>query len=177
MLKTLVTIYLERTVFNLGSISTTNVVMATTRNLGVSTLWKWMVPNYKKFSCWTAPWQTCLLVTFSCCNIHILQILQLMLRLIANRWKLDWQLRILHSSLSLMPYRLYNRSSFIGTTACTTCPIIGWFKKTKSVWSRIVLSRWSTNLLSVPIVILGGLTSDHSEKRANTPILFDLNMM
>ena len=151
--------------------------MATTRQLGTSTLWKWMAPNYTKFSCWTAPWQTCLLVTFSCCNIHILQILQLMLRLIANRWKLDWQLRILHSSLSLMPYRLYNRSSFIGTTACTTCPIIGWFNYPKSVWACIILPHWSSNRLYVLLVILGRLTSNHGKKRANISTLYNPQIM
>ena len=151
--------------------------MATTRQPSTSTLWKGMVINYTKFSCRTAHWQMSL--TVICCfwNIQILQIFQLMMKLVAKIWKLDWKMRILKPSLALMTYFTYSRSSFIDTTACTTCPIIGWFSYPESVWSCIVLPSWSKNRLSVPLFILGGLTSDHVKQRANIPILLDIKMI
>ena len=156
---------------------TKNLTMATTRQIGTSTLWKWMAPNYTKFSFRKAPWQNSLLVICSFWNSHILQIFQLMLKLIAKRWNLDWQLRILQPLFVPRPYLLYRNSYFICTINCTTWPIIGWFNYPKSLWYRIVFPRWSKNRLSVPLVILGGLTSNHGKQMSNIPNLLDLKMM
>ena len=41
--------------FKPGDMYTTNMTMATTRHLGISTLWKLMAPNYTKCICQTAP--------------------------------------------------------------------------------------------------------------------------
>ena len=156
---------------------TKNVTMATTRQIGTSTLWKWMAPNYTKFSCRKAPWQNSLLVIFSFWNSHILQIFQLMSKLIAKRWNLDWQLRILQLLLVPRTYRIYRNSSFMGPIDCTTLPIIGCFNYTKSLWYRIVSTRWSKKRLSVTLVVLSGLTSNQGKQRTNIPTLFDLKMM
>ena len=81
------------------------------------------------------------------------------------------------AALTPRPYRLYINSSFIGTIACTTCPIIGWFNYPNSVWSHIVFQCLRKNRLSMPLVILVRLTIYHGKQSANIPTLFDLKMI